>query len=131
MLDHLGLSRKLSKQDQYHFFQAAQATRQKVKAHVAADAHVLETPSSPFPGLNPSTSHLETNTKETKDRENAALESDFELDYFELKWCVRAMAEHLHTDLDNLVGQALDSYFADENSLEKVELADNIVWMCI
>ena len=120
MLDHLGLSRKLSRHDQFNFFrlsqQASKARRTSDKRESVAgrkDASFSTEIRSPLPVEKTRASNsTEAGTKD--------FDVPHELDFFAIKWCVRAMAEHLKTDLDHLLGQTLDSFFANDQKVEEV-----------
>jgi len=110
MLDHLGLSRKLSKHDQYHFFKQAQEANKVRAMSLKGDKGMA----SPMPGEKSPMPRAVQDAGSVRD-----FEVPNELDFFELKWCVRAMAEHLKTDLDHLVGVTLDTFFANEKKVQE------------
>ena len=132
MLDHLGLSRKLSRHEQFNFFRLSQQASKALKTSDKGestresrlgdkgesvtgrkDASVSTGIRSPLPVEKTRASHsTEAGTKD--------FDVPHELDFFAIKWCLRAMAEHLKTDLGHLVGQTLDSFFANEKKVEEM-----------
>ena len=86
--------------------------------HGMTHMHGMTQP-SPATLPSPLKSPLAASKEAKEDSHGETMESWGELDYFELKWILRAMAAHLDTNLHDLVGQVLSAYFNNESALQQ------------